>query len=188
MKIATHNSATGESPNNILSTLISPFAKCQNKTIKEQYNAGCRMFDIRIKHYNGFWRCAHGLWTSKRLAYDILGDINKFQEKCYVMITYEGRLENEDEKNSFMNYVSYIKSSFNNINYGPICAKYADRGTTVDWCTLENAENWAKNVQAFLPLDGKHWQTYFPFPRFWKLFYFNKVKFNDEIFKFVDFL
>ena len=50
MKIATHDSATGERGQGFLSWLVTPFAKTQSKTIKEQYEAGCRMFDIRIKH------------------------------------------------------------------------------------------------------------------------------------------
>ena len=187
MKIATHNSATGEKSNGFLSCLVSPFAKCQNKTIKEQYISGCRMFDIRLKHSDNFWRCAHGLWTSKKPASLIFSEINDFEEKCYVMITYEGKLD-ANNKDSFLSYVSYIKSNYNNINYGPVCAKYADNNTTVDWITLEEAEHWEDNEQAFLPLDGKHWQTYFPFPKFWKFFYFRSVIFNNNKFKFVDFL
>ena len=187
MKIATHNSATGEKSYDCLSYLMIPFARCQSKTIKEQYDAGCRMFDIRIKHSNGFWRCAHGLWISDRIASDIIEEINNFEEKCYVMITYEGRLD-ENDKNSFMNYISYIKASFQHIYYGPVSAKYSDNNSTVDWVTLEPAEKFEDNEQAFLPLDGRNWQTYFPFPKFWKMFYFRKVKFNNNKFKFVDFL
>ena len=46
-KIATHDSATGEKGRGFLSFLVTPFAKTQSKTIKEQYDAGCRSFDIR---------------------------------------------------------------------------------------------------------------------------------------------
>ena len=48
-KIATHDSATGEKGRGFLSFLVTPFAKTQSKTIKEQYDAGCRSFDIRVK-------------------------------------------------------------------------------------------------------------------------------------------
>ena len=41
-KIATHNSSTGEKGKGFLSFLVTPFAKTQSKTIKEQYDAGCR--------------------------------------------------------------------------------------------------------------------------------------------------
>ena len=70
--IATHDSATGEKGKGILSWLGTPFAKTQSKTIKEQYEAGCRMFDIRVKLIDNEWYCAHGLWRTKRTAYDKL--------------------------------------------------------------------------------------------------------------------
>jgi len=40
MKIATHDSATGEKGKGFLSFLVSPFAKTQSKSIQEQYDAG----------------------------------------------------------------------------------------------------------------------------------------------------
>ena len=76
MKIATHDSATGERGQGFLSWLVTPFAKTQSKTIKEQYEAGCRMFDIRARYAAGAWRCAHGVWTSVRDVYSILHEIS----------------------------------------------------------------------------------------------------------------
>ena len=93
--IATHNSATGEKPGSFWSWLLTPFARWQSKTIKQQYKAGCRMFDIRVKWVYDSWRCAHGAWYTKRSAASILNDINLFPEKCYVSVTYEGRLKDE---------------------------------------------------------------------------------------------
>ena len=48
-KIATHDSATGEKGKGFLSFLVSPFAKTQSKSLQEQYDAGCRSFDIRVR-------------------------------------------------------------------------------------------------------------------------------------------
>ena len=77
VKIATHNSATGEKGRGFLSFLVTPFAKTQSKTIKEQYDTGCRSFDIRVrKDKDGVFRCAHGLWMSKRSATEILSEVN----------------------------------------------------------------------------------------------------------------
>lgn len=75
MKIATHNSSTGESGHGIISWLVTPFAKCQSKTIQEQYEAGCRYFDIRVRNTKRGYICAHGLWESKRYFIDILMEI-----------------------------------------------------------------------------------------------------------------
>ena len=60
MKIATHDSATGEKGKGLLSIIGTPFARTQSKTIEEQYVAECRMFDIRVKLIKGSFKCAHG--------------------------------------------------------------------------------------------------------------------------------
>lgn len=64
MKIATHNSATRKKGKGLLSWFATPFARCQSKSIKEQYDAGCRWFDIRVKQdtkYDGQFYVCHGV-------------------------------------------------------------------------------------------------------------------------------
>lgn len=185
--IATHDSASGEKAGSLLSWLVIPFARTQSKNIKGQYEAGCRMFDIRIKYINNSWRCAHGLFYTKRYASDILHEINSFKENCYVCLTYEGKLSSIT-KEDFLLFYSWAKSAFPNIYWGPVAAKYADNDTKVDWINLKPAEKWFKNEQEFLPLDGKHWQTYIPIPWLWNKLYTRKHNFNNEYFLFVDFL
>ena len=84
LKIATHDSATGEASHGLISLLVIPFARTQNKTIKQQYEAGCRSFDIRVRYSKKrrMWICAHGLWESVRPAEAIINEINKFPDKC----------------------------------------------------------------------------------------------------------
>ena len=97
LKIATHDSATGEASHGLISLLVIPFARTQNKTIVEQYNAGCRSFDIRVRYSKKrrMWICAHGLWESVRPAEDIINEINNFPDKCEVCVTYEGTIDNK---------------------------------------------------------------------------------------------
>ena len=114
LKIATHDSATGEKGKDILSILGTPFARTQSKTIREQFEADCRMFDIRVKLFGKEWRCAHGLWRSERFALDIIKEINSFLEKCYVTLTYEGNSRNNSK---FMGFVDQIKTEFTNIHW-----------------------------------------------------------------------
>ena len=80
MKIATHNSGTGESGGGIFSFLGSPFSKCQSKTIIEQYNYGVRLFDLRVRKYKDKWVFAHGLWHSKTSIFKVLNDLNYFSD------------------------------------------------------------------------------------------------------------
>lgn len=187
-KIATHDSATGEQGKGFISWLLTPFAKTQSKTIKEQYDAGCRMFDIRVKQFGNTYRCAHGIWKSKRYAYDIIKEINGFEERCYVCLTYEGRLETNSKMDSFCSFVAILQYNYTNIKWGPVAVKYTDKDIKVDWENIVPAKEWHKNEQAFLPLNGKTWHILLPIPWLWNQIYTRKKKFNTHTFKFVDFL
>lgn len=185
--IATHDSVTGEKGSGILSLIMTPFAKTQSKTLKQQYEAGCRMFDIRVKPTKKGWKCAHGLWTSKEYVESYLMLINSFKD-CYICVTYEGKLTGEKKRNEFINIVNYWKEAFKSINWGPIAAKYTNNGTKVDWETIIPAEKWKSAKQGFLPLDGTTWQTYIPIPWLWNKIYTTPHTFDEDSFTFVDFL
>lgn len=193
-KIGTHDSATGEKGKGFLSWIITPFSKTQSKTIKEQYDAGCRVFDMRVKCYNGVWRCAHGLWKSKKTAFDIFSEINDFPEPCGISITYEGRGTHNDE---FLKFVNDTKEKLTNIRYGYAAVKYGTdaKGVEVKYSFLlpsskeYNELLMNKNAeQGFLPLDGRSWHTYLPLPWLWDKLYKQPHKFTEDHFVFYDFL
>lgn len=189
-KIATHNSSTGEVAGTIGSILLTPFAKCQSKTIKQQYEAGCRLFDIRVKLVKGIWRCAHGVWVTKRSAIDILSELNNFPECVAVDLTYEGSVK-EVSVEDFKTFVESCKEVFKYIIWGGIAYKYSDKskGIKVDYYYIEKASpKYKGGVQGFLPLDGRSWHTYIPIPWLWNLIYTRKHKFNEDRFTYVDFL
>lgn len=186
LKIACHDAASGEKPINLISWLMIPFARTQSKTIKEQYEAGCRSFDIRIRQYKGEWHCAHGLFVTKRTAFDILTEIASFDERCQVCITYEGR--NNDE---FIEYAHKIKSVLPKIIWGGIALKYGkdSKGVNVKYQYLERAEPcYEGGIQGFLPLDGRTWHIYLPIPWLWDRLYKRPHVFNEETYTYVDFL
>ena len=188
MKIATHDSATGERGQGFLSWLVTPFAKTQSKTIKEQYEAGCRMFDIRVKLVGDEWKCAHGCWHTERDAYSILHEIDGFGDKCYVSLTYEG---GKDYVLAFSQFVDTCKANHKNIQWGGIAVKYGDGShlLKVKYDYLEPyPADWPANRQGFLPLDGKTWHILLPIPYLWKRIYHDKPKFDEDVYTFVDFL
>lgn len=188
LKIATHDSATGERGQGFLSWLITPFAKTQSKTIKEQYDAGCRMFDIRVKLIDNKWYCAHGLWVSKRNAEDILEEINNFKEQCYVTVTYEG---NNDNLFEYTTFVDRIRNKFTNIIWGGIGIKYGKDANllNVKFDYIQPYPlDWPVTRRGFIPLDGSSWHIIFPIPWLWKKIYYNKPVFFNNIYTFVDFL
>ena len=181
-KIGTHNSATGEKGKGFLSFLVSPFARCQSKTIEEQYNSGCRLFDIRIRECDGKFCLSHGLWKSNKRLSDVLNFLN--ERECYVMLTYEGKFKNEEDRKSFLWHAAMMKVAFYKIRWLEISVKYGDNNK---WQTIIKAEHSCPNQKNFIPLDGSSWHTFIPIPWLW-----NKLKkrkdFNEDIFLLVDFL
>lgn len=178
MKIGTHNSATGEKGRGWLSWLVTPFAKCQSKSIMEQYLAGCRMFDIRVKWHEGRLVCAHGLWRSERLAYSILDEIDR-QGDCIVILTYEGGLSEHEEAN-FVECATLMKATFPNITWREVCVKKG-------WKCIMFSETKEKNTKDFATKD-KNWMfCLLPIPWLWEVFS-KGVKFDNETYKMVDFL
>lgn len=174
MKIGTHNSATGEKSYGILSWLVIPFSKCQSKSIKQQYDSGCRYFDIRIKETKKGWICVHGLWTSRRSAKDIISQINEYGD-CYVRLTCEGK--SDIFQNKFNNFVkTYDKIKFTSINI-----------KNPKWECIKVYNN-IPMQEKLIVLDGRSWHTYLPIPWLWKKIYYNNPKFNDSYYTNVDFL
>lgn len=175
MKIATHNSATGESGHGIISWLVTPFSRCQSKTIKEQYYAGCRYFDIRVRKTKRGWVCAHGLWESKRSVEDVLAELNSLCN-CYVNITYEGY-----EISDYRVTVNTWVSRFCNISFSRINVKEPQ------WRCIDVIHQ-LPYEEYFLHLDGSSWHTYLPIPWLWKRIYYDNPVFGTDSFTFVDFL
>lgn len=190
-KIGTHDSATGEKPKNFFSWLIIPFARTQSKTIKEQYEAGCRGFDIRVKMYRGVWHCAHGLFLTKRTALDILAEIASFPDRCQVSITYEGKADDPETLLEFSEFAEYLRRRFAHIIWGSASIKYGDKakGLKVAYDTIINAQGlYEGGAQGFLPLDGRSWHTIFPIPWLWNKIYTTPHEFNESYYTYVDFL
>lgn len=176
-KIATHNSATGEAGHGLLSWLVVPFARTQRKTIREQFDAGCRSFDIRVRKTKRGWVCAHGLWESERSAEDILKEIDYFGERTEVAVMYEGKGCEEYDA-----FATKVRTRSRNIVWGSFTCK---RSSMV--CQYADPE-YSGGKQGFIVLDGRSWHTYIPIPWLWSLIYTRKKKFNEDTFTFVDFL
>lgn len=73
--IASHDSYTYQRPKNILMSLISIFWRCQKLDIKQQYDLGVRVFDVRIyRNKNDKWGTAHGIAKFK-MSFNDISDI-----------------------------------------------------------------------------------------------------------------
>lgn len=170
-RIGTHNSATGEASATWVDKLLVPFARCQSKTLEEQYEAGCRYFDIRYKwsEKRGQYVCGHGLWTSKKTLRDVLLWLNE-KGDCYAMLTCESGapLAKQAVTNMIHNYQDVAFTSFN-------------RKKPKWQCYYMNMKIGHK--VGYKVLDFRSWHSLLPIPWLWK----KKVAF-DNVFTFVDFL
>lgn len=179
-KIATHDSASGERswwP----TWIFIPFARTQSKSVKEQLNAGCRYFDIRVRKTFRGWVCAHGLWETKKSVDDILSEINSVGSYC--TITYEGWGDKDYEKK-----VDEWVAKYPNIKFTSVNIKYTE-GLKLKWKCLKVINNVDCGVKAaFFQLDFRSWHTFLPIPWLWKKIYGPNPVFNDEYYQFVDFL
>lgn len=176
IKIATHNSGTGEKGNGWLSFFSSLFSKCQSKTIVEQYFSGVRLFDFRVRKHKGRWVFAHGLWTSKDSIFRALYDLDRISKDSYILVTYEGKADS-----NFLETVEDWFRIYNNLNLVEVAVKKPK------WTVLKSEER-VSFQQYFKVLDGRSWHTLIPIPWLWKKIYHNKPEFNKQIFKMVDFI
>ena len=125
--IATHNSGTGEKGSGWLSKLVTPFARCQSKSIADQYWAGCRLFDLRAKYVDGKLVIAHGLWHSDRTLWDIISQLYALNKddlwKVNILVTYEGECEGEKLKLFVNNVKNFCAAYDDRVSLGYIAVK-----------------------------------------------------------------
>lgn len=180
--IGTHNSGTGEKGSGWLSKLVTPFAKCQTKTLKEQYWAGCRFFDLRVKNVGGKLVLAHGLWHSDVTLWNAISLLHNLakqdMERCVnVIVTYEGRLDEENIPH-FIASIQNFSRFYTRVNVGYIAVKKPT------WKTV-----WAgqcpHNIQGFQSLEHAPY-CLLPIPWVWNLWKHDETEGKE--FVMVDFL
>lgn len=109
--IGTHNSMTYLRPQKWYGWFMIPFARCQNKTIEQQWNDGARCFDLRIRFTKqGEPYFAHGLYecTHKANPAHVLEDLYKLMirdnEQAFVRLI----LEDPDKQNYNVYYFEQL--------------------------------------------------------------------------------
>ena len=166
MRKGSHNSGTGERPKNFWARWFSFVAKCQDKTLKEQCEAGVCLFDLRVKYKDGCLYLAHGL-----AEYDVtlgmaITVIDRYAPaNSVVMVTYEGKLDEDGEKK----FIADVRSSWNSRVY--VNDVYSIRLGNISvkkptWKTIY-ASPWQPSYeQNYAKIVG--WKVILPFPRVWK--------------------
>lgn len=143
MKLASHNSWSYLPPMKWWMRPFSFVAKCQAKNIREQYEAGVRLFDLRIRYYvYGNPILAHGL-----AEYDAIGLeadlrwLNNQLDVVYVQVVLEIGKSDYMQELAFVNWCKIIRRRYKNIIFVGFHRKY-------DWKPLLD------DKQGNLPIAG----------------------------------
>jgi hypothetical protein len=118
LKLGSHNSWSFAPINWYIPHFV---CKCQNLNIEEQYKAGVRLFDLRLrfKFNESRWRVAHG---SAFFNVDWREDLAWLNNKgdCYVRVVLEYNkkpVEYDLIKSLFKGYCEHLSSIFPNIKF-----------------------------------------------------------------------
>lgn len=187
MKIATHDSATGEKSRNFLHALGKVFAQTQTKTIKEQYDAGARYFDLRVD--KNLTLC-HGLWKANKGFANIMTEMARFDEEVYVTVT----IERKYSQKVYDDLCERIRKTINlrgkgNVKLVYIANKLPKWNILVAYRSVKVVNNYLSvpSPREYLTLPYKDWRRYIPIPRVLKRIT-PKVEYEGDGFVMVDFL
>ena len=147
------------------------------------------MFDLRVKRHKNEWKCAHGLFITKKTIWDILDELNFLaqtdeENPVIVNITYEGKLK---DKEQFIKLATDVMNIYRNIQFGDFFTKYPKWQKVFDGNQRTFYEP-NENYKQYKPLDFSSWHTLIPIPWLWKQFYYKHPTFNEKSFTLVDFL
>ena len=188
VKIATHDSATGEKSKNFLHRLFEPFAKTQTKTIEEQFKAGARYFDLRVD--KDYVLC-HGLWKANKNLFEVLSDLEYLASKkgvnVYYTITVERNFKNIE------NFIEKLKEII--AHYSSITCVCINRKRPI-WTTIYSFNKVSLKAdyisvptpEEYKKFKLKEWKRFIPIPKILNKLYKRKYAFNDNYFIMVDFL
>ena len=186
IKIATHDSATGEKSKNWLHALGKVFAQTQTKTIREQYEVGVRYFDLRVD--KDLVLC-HGLWKANKDFADLLIEMKKYvEDTVYIRVI----IERKYDKGVIDELTKKIR---NLVNLHGKHIKLTYIAQKIPWKTIKEYRDIpfvcaylsVPTPKEYLTLPYDDWRRYIPIPRVLKKIT-KEVEFSEDRFTMVDFI
>jgi hypothetical protein len=107
--LGSHNSMSYLPPSNLWGKITKRWGKCQDKTIHEQYEAGVRYFDIRVKLVNNHWRFVHNNVDYSYFSYSYLDDILESATKDKNTIYFRILLDERKQPMAWENYANRFR-------------------------------------------------------------------------------
>ena len=162
--LGSHNSLTYLPCRKWWMYLINFAAKCQSKTLSEQFHDGVRYFDIRLKwdSRKETWIIARGLIEYKgniRRVLETLNSLSEFyNEKLYVRFMLEYNKRPNDEATKIIklrNFVRYARGEYSNIMYHLIETKWDEK-------VIERYSNNIVLIHSYSSVLG--WKRFFLIP------------------------
>ena len=162
--LGSHNSLTYLPCRKWWMYLINWAAKCQSKTLSEQFHDGVRYFDIRLKwdSRKETWIIAHGLIEYKGNIRRVLETLNSLAEfynkKLYVRFMLEYNKRPDDEATKIIklrNFVRYARGEYSNIMYHLIETKWDEK-------VIERYSNNIVLIHSYSSVLG--WKRFFLIP------------------------
>ena len=132
--LGSHNSLTYLPCRKWWMYLINWAAKCQSKTLNEQFHNGAKYFDFRVRFKDGKPVIAHGLIEYKGNIDYMVANLNYFAEyfgeTIYLRFVLEYNKIPEDfasQMASLVDLVRYYRGKYPNITYTYIMSKWNEQ-------------------------------------------------------------
>ena len=132
--LGSHNSLTYLPCRKWWMYLINWAAKCQSKTLNEQFHNGAKYFDFRVRFKDGKPVIAHGLIEYKGNIDYMVANLNYFveyfKETIYLRFVLEYNKIPEDFASqiaSLVNLVRYYRGKYPNITYTYVMSKWNEQ-------------------------------------------------------------
>lgn len=127
MILGSHNSWSFLPPRKWWQKALAFTARCQRLNIQQQYEAGVRCFDLRLRRINGDWHVVHnsfdyGIFTSMLDSQEFLKDLNFLNTHgdCLVRVVHDVRRENdykEENVKAFAIVCQALKIMYHDIKF-----------------------------------------------------------------------
>lgn len=168
--IGTHNSMTYLPPEHWYGWFMIPFARCQRKTIEQQWYDGARCFDLRIRFTKKGEPCfAHGLYecTHEVKPIDVLVQLDKlilrYNQPAFVRLI----LEDPDKQN---HNVFYFKQFCQEWSKGNKMIRLFGGNRKGDWAQIVEFDykpNLTQYVGSMMA-DARWYEKAMPFAYAWR--------------------
>lgn len=177
MILGSHNSWTFVKPLKWWMRILNFTAKCQDKNIIEQYEAGVRCFDLRLlpstdSFYN---ELTHNRIRYKYRHYKLYDDLHYLNDKkdCYIRILFDARNKEQSTdygKDKFTLYCRCLEANFTDI-------KFFGGNSLYDGETLYKFKTPTPTIEGAYGSARKPNSIYAIFPKLYAKF-FNKKELN----------